>query len=156
MKAKVEKIVVVHEPCEIEISGATLLTADEVKSLLTINDRACELWWWLRSPGHGQHDAATVDDDGSVHAYGDNVSHGSVGVRPALQIANLECSNLEIGDKFCFGNEYFKVISANLALCDLIVGYTRFDASSNDYARSEIKAYVDHWFDEMMNRGADA
>lgn len=154
MKAKVEKLV--REPCEIEITGATLLTVDEAEQLLTEKDRARGSWWWLRSPGHLWNNAANVLQNGHIYKYGLYILLDSGGVRPALKIENLECSNLEIGDKFCFGNEYFKVISANLALCNSIVGYTRFDEKSNDYAHSEIKAYVDHWFDKMMNRGADA
>lgn len=150
MKAKVVKIVVVHEPCEIEITGATLLTVKEASDLLTVEDRACGSWWWCRSPGVYKDLAVDVDDDGNVHDFGGFVNGDCAGVRPALQIANLECSNLEIGDKFCFGNEYFKVISANLALCDSIVGHTRFDEKSNDYKNSEIKTYVDAWFNELM------
>lgn len=156
MKAKVEKIVTVHEPCEIEITGATLLTVDEAKSLLTINDRACESWWWLRSPGNNQLYAAYVRDDGSVYAYGLRVDSDGVGVRPALKIENLALPNLKIGDTFCFCGERFKLISARLALCETIIGLSIFDKSSNDYDRSEIKAYVDQWFDELMNRGTGA
>ena len=154
MKTKVEKLTTM--PCELEITGATLLSVEEAKTLLTVEDRACGWWWWLRSPGYFEDSVVDVDEDGLVHALGGTVRGYSVGVRPVLRIANLECSNLEIGDKFCFGNEYFKVISANLALCNSIVGYTRFDAKSNDYEDSEIKKYVDHWFDELMNRGTDA
>ena len=44
------------------------------------------LWWWLRSPGYGSHDAAYVYDDGILNVLGLFVylSHTSGGARPAL------------------------------------------------------------------------
>lgn len=154
MKTKVEKLV--REPCEVEITGATLLTVDEANDLLTVEDRACGSWWWLRSPGYCEDAAVDVDEDGFVHVFGGTVRGYSVGVRPALKIENLASANLEIGDEFYIGEQRFKVISDHLALCDLIVGYSRFDSKGNDYENSEIKAYVDHWFEELMNWGAEA
>ena len=44
-------------------------------------------WWWLRSPGVSQYDAAYVSTDGSLYANRVNVGSGSV--RPALWV-NLE------------------------------------------------------------------
>lgn len=122
MKAKVEKLV--REPCELEITGATLLTVDEARNLLTVEDRACGSWWWLRSPGDCQISAVNINEAGSVYAIGDNVYNDSVGVRYALRIANLESSDLKIGDKFCYGQKYFKVISEHLALCEAVIGLT--------------------------------
>ncbi|MBO4556929.1 MAG: hypothetical protein J5706_09220 [Elusimicrobiales bacterium] len=43
-------------------------------------------WWWLRSPGYNQIDAASVNDDGFVTANGDYVDNDSGGVRAALKI----------------------------------------------------------------------
>ncbi len=148
---KVNKIVLIQEPCELEITGATLLSVDEAKNLLTIEDRYCISWWWLRSSDDYQNYAATVTNDGSIYTYGYYVYKDRGGIRPALQIENLESSNLKIGDKFYFGNECFKIISDHLALCDSIVDYMYFDESSNDYERSEIKAYIDDWFSKLMN-----
>ena len=153
MKTKVEKLTTM--PCELEITGATLLTVDEANELVTVEDRACGSWWWLRSPGVDRLLSACVYSDGSVYADGYTVDYGSGGVRPALKIENLALSNLKIGDTFCFGGKLFKLISDRLALCETIIGISRFDKSSNDYAHSEIKSYVDHWFDELMSRGAE-
>lgn len=152
MKAKIEKLV--REPCELEIIGATLLTADEAEQLLTAKDRACKSWWWLRSPGDGWYYAAVVTDFGSVLAYGRGVNDVSVGVRPALRIANLASINLKIGDEFDIGGRRFRIISNYLALCNSIVGYSRFDAKNNDYERSEIKAFVDAWFERASRQEA--
>lgn len=41
-------------------------------------------WWWLRSPGNNQNNAANVNSDGNVNANGNNVKNDNNGVRPAL------------------------------------------------------------------------
>ena len=46
-------------------------------------------WWWLRSPGRNQDDAAGVDYGGSVDCYGNFVNCACNAVRPALWI-NIE------------------------------------------------------------------
>lgn len=43
-------------------------------------------WWWLRSPGDRQTDAADVYSDGGVGGLGVNVDHVNGAVRPALWI----------------------------------------------------------------------
>ncbi len=41
-------------------------------------------WWWLRSPGNNQNNAANVNTDGSVNRNGNNVSNDNNAVRPAF------------------------------------------------------------------------
>ncbi len=43
-------------------------------------------WWWLRSPGFDQYDAAFVYYDGSVNMSGHNANYDNTSVRPALWI----------------------------------------------------------------------
>lgn len=43
-------------------------------------------WWWLRSPGWWQNDAAYVDENGGVFATGDRVDYRFTTVRPAMWI----------------------------------------------------------------------
>lgn len=43
-------------------------------------------WWWLRSPGDGQGNAASVGSDGVVYEYGVYVYNDIYAVRPALWI----------------------------------------------------------------------
>ena len=50
---------------------------------------AATCWWWLRSPGNNQLNAAHVYRGGSVYCTGSPVSDGSDSVRPALWI-NLD------------------------------------------------------------------
>ena len=49
-------------------------------------DGKATCWWWLRSPGDGQDNAAYVNDGGSVRRFGDDVSDVFNSVRPALWI----------------------------------------------------------------------
>jgi len=44
----------------------------------------CTAWWWLRSPGNNQNNAANVNNDGNVNLNGNNVNNETGGVRPAL------------------------------------------------------------------------
>ena len=41
-------------------------------------------WWWLRSPGNNQNNAANVNNDGDVNDNGNNVNNDNNAVRPAL------------------------------------------------------------------------
>ena len=41
-------------------------------------------WWWLRSPGNNQNNAANVNNDGGVNENGNNVNNDNNAVRPAL------------------------------------------------------------------------
>lgn len=41
-------------------------------------------WWWLRSPGNNQNNAANVNNDGAVNCNGNNVNNDNDAVRPAL------------------------------------------------------------------------
>ena len=43
-------------------------------------------WWWLRSPGFDQYDAAFVYYDGSVNMSGHNANYDNTSVRPAMWI----------------------------------------------------------------------
>lgn len=50
---------------------------------------AATCWWWLRSPGYFQTDAASVYSYGSVYYFGSSVDYDTGAVRPALWI-NLD------------------------------------------------------------------
>ena len=44
---------------------------------------ASAFFWWLRSPGNNDNNAAIVNGDGNVNVGGNNVNN-KYGVRPAL------------------------------------------------------------------------
>lgn len=47
-------------------------------------------WWWLRSPGNNQNNAANVNNDGDVNENGNNVNNDNDCVRPALLSYSLK------------------------------------------------------------------
>lgn len=157
---RADKLITSKESIELEIDGVTLLTTEEAKALpreqIKIGDD-----WWLRSPGYNVNNAAFVDGEaGFVYDYGYNVSK-EFGVRPALQISNLQSSNLEIGDRFDFADYSWTVIAEDKALCDDIIGYSAFRKDwkakdANDYEKSDIKKYLEDWWREAQNEDEDS
>lgn len=144
---------------DVKILRATLLSARESLTLLTDDDREYKGWWWLRSPCYGASKAPAVNSHGVAYSRGLPVHYISGYVRPAL-IGEFNVPNCTIGDKFVFGNLTFKIISDNLAFClgdigqylfydDLKSGRNNFD-DVNDYETSDIKQFVNEWFDTTM------
>ncbi|MBO5222951.1 MAG: TIR domain-containing protein [Clostridia bacterium] len=61
-------------------------TAYANKNIAWINSDNGNCWWWLRSPGFYQYDAAIVYNDGDVDYDGRGVDHDYYAVRPALWV----------------------------------------------------------------------
>ncbi len=142
------------------ITGAKLLSAKEARNLDKEILKA-DKDWWLGSCGHFDYYAACVyGDDSYVSIYGENVCL-SCGVRPALEISNLNFSIYQIGDAFSFGDHSFTVISEKYALCNDMIGECAFRKDwevkgSNDYEVSDIKKFVDDWFAKAKEQAKDA
>ena len=135
----------------LKIHGATLLSVEETENLLTREERKYHCWCWLRSPGTYSLYAADVCRDGDVDYDGHGVNVDGGCVRPALQISNLESSNLLIGDVFEVGDYKFRIISEDLAwMYEQDIGQHRFDEETNVYEQSEIKQFVDDWFEREI------
>ena len=147
MKIIVNKIIKTEVPTNIEIEGATLLSMDEAEKL-PLRLREYKNWWWLRSPGYGSEYATNIYCDGSINDLGSYANCYNT-VRPALKITNLEPSKFEIGNVFTFGYKNFEIISDTLAFCTTDIGKHEFDLYSNNYEQSEIKRYVDAWFEKV-------
>ena len=146
---KVEKITKNTSELGLDISKATLLTVEEVRKLperlKRYNDR-----WWLRSPGSYSCHVAIVNYSGSIDY---EASCINVIIRPVLIISNLESTDLEVGDTFEFGNKEFEVISNDKAFCLTDIGRSVFRDDwkaddANDYEKSDIKKYIDEWFEK--------
>lgn len=151
---KVNKIVKSTVEEELEITGAMLLSAEEAEKYLTHKERIYDSAWGLCSPCYDCDCAAYVGCSGYTHNYfGVDVDY-EFGVRPALQIKNLESSNLKIGDTFEIGDYEFKVISENLAwMFKQDIGRCEFNkylANGNNYETSDVKKFVDKWFRLLM------
>ena len=139
-KMKVNKIIKSTVEEELEITGATLLSIEEVEKYLTESEREYSDFWWVRSPSCNSYCAQSVVDRHCV--------------RPALQISNLKSSNFKIGDTFEIGDYKFKVISDNLAwMYKQDIGHYAFNEdfkNGNDYETSDVKKFVDKWFKLLM------
>ena len=135
----------------IEINGATLLSTTDAENLLTRTQRKYNNWWWLRSAGGSSDYACGVNSGGYCRDYCD--THDTyIGVRPALKI-NLNSSNLKVGDCFTLGMWDFEIISDTLAFMSRQdIGTQPFskDGRTNDYEQSDIKTYVDRWYNEVI------
>ena len=121
------------------VKEITLLTIERAERLPR-ELLACGEWWWLRSPGSIQYDAAIVATDGSVYHGGDDVSNDLDCVRPAFVIPGLDS---KIYDQVHVGGCVCTVVDKDLVLADDVVCYHRFDAKSNDWNKSELKAFIE-------------
>ena len=108
-------------------------------------------WWWLRSPGPNQHDAALVFYDGSVIYGGRSVVRDYCAVRPALKYSNLESQIIQSclhKDRFLFREFPFRIIDAEnkIAIAEVPITFDKFDKESNDYETSYIRRKLLAWF----------
>lgn len=146
----VTKIIRTAEPTELEITGATLLSIEEYRkhriSISSLNNL-----WWLRSQGYFGGCAAPVFIGGPLCDDDEYICKDSIAVHPALKIKNLISSNLWIGDKFNVNGYTFTVISKDYAICDSPIKKHKFDKTENNYEESEIKKYIDEWFEDNFN-----
>lgn len=148
----VDKVITQKE--QLDIIGATLLSIEEAKQL-PLRLRKYTNWWWLRSSGYRSNRAAVVCSFGSVSDPGSSIEYCDRVVRPALKINNLNCSNLQIGDVFMFGGKWFEVISNSLAFCLEDIGFYCFGRDlkaedANDYEKSDVKEFIDDWFNRSL------
>lgn len=142
-----EKIITTTQEIDIDVIEITLLSVEEAMEL-DKNVRGIGDSWWLRSPGNRYYRAMFVDD-GNIGVSGLCVDI-SLGARPALQISDLESSNLRIGDRFVLADEQWIVISKDKALCDRIIGKMHFrkyweEPDANDYEKSDVKIWLEKW-----------
>ena len=155
---KKQKMIVekyVKEKQKLDISGTTLLSVEEARKLPE-KLREYGNQWWLRSPGHNPYITALVRNSGYVSSYGDFVDFSTVFVRPALKISNLSSSNFKIGDQFELGGVPFEIISNDMAFCLEDIGRHCFREDSeakdaNVYEKSDVKKYIDDWFESVKN-----
>jgi len=149
MELTVEKLITKTEPVKLDIVEATLPSVEEV-GLFQKELREYDNWWWLRSPGYDSDHAAFVGYSGYVNYYGVFVRDSNA-VRPMLRLTNLKDTNLKVGDKFVFKDKTFQIVSEDIAFCLEDIGTSRFNKDymkkpANDYEKSDIKAYVERWF----------
>lgn len=104
-------------------------------------------WWWLRSPGYIQPCAVIVRDIGYVYDYGNFVSNASGAVRPIL-LYNKNVVDVGRGDTFTALGNTWRVIDYGYAISEDVITHRRFDENSNDWLKSELRAWLIDWAKE--------
>lgn len=139
-----------QEVC-LEITGATLLDADEARSLPSepIGIRRCGTWYWLRSPGEIDGAEKFVYSDGVVSSTGASMTH-KFGIRPALEYHNAKMLELKVGEVLTQGKDAYYVIPGNKLLIKKCISSCSFVEDDiptilNDYHTSLAKKTVDIW-----------
>jgi len=101
---------------------------------------------WLRSPVEDIDCAALILDDGSLGLIGKHIDSYDVAVWPALRV---KFSFREVGERFIMYEFPWIMIDKELAIAEVPIALRRFDESSNDYEKSEIRQFL---FDWLKNR----
>ena len=132
-------------------SHADLLTAEEAEKLPQRLSKYKEDWWLqtIEDGWFGSGECAKIMD--TLGFIDMNYVANDGAVRPALRITNL--NDYEVGKMFRFGGQWFQIIDEHTAFCVGDIGKRRFsDGSSIHYEKSEIKQFIDDWFNKY-NRG---
>ena len=104
-------------------------------------------WWWLRSPGYPFNRAAIVSSDGSVFNYGDCINSVDVAVRPIL-LFKKDIVDVGRGDTFSALGNTWRVIDYGYAISEDIITHRQFDGGSNNWLKSELRAWLIEWAQE--------
>lgn len=118
-------------------------------------DNAC--WWWLRSPGYNSEFAAVVDASGAVDVDGDFVDNDHNAVRPVIRVTDLnDMEETDDGYIRYLGTKWVNITDYTGVVCLLkkkcLKNPHRFDAESNDYEKSEIKKYLEDWYQRRLEK----
>lgn len=116
--------------------------------------------WWLRSTANiSDYVAVVVWSFGAVHNYGLCVNYFDVAVRPALRIEESLVNKLPrtkkgyviyLNTKWIDISEY--VGSPCLLKKKCIKEAHRFDGKSNNYDQSEIKDFIEKWYEKKLKK----
>jgi len=152
VKEEVGKYVEVIEETKMPIQYVKNVTLLSIKGVILFprQVRTYGGWWWLRSPGVSQTQASGVNAFGTIDPFGDDVDDDSVCVRPALIIDPIP-SYLKSGDIIkIFGKEWVFYNGGALLMDGTLIkmSFNKTPQKGNDYETSDIKKYLDHWFDQ--------
>lgn len=147
---KIKKICTVETPMDIAINEARLLTKEEVEALPE-RFKLYDNWWWT-STANVANPVSAWFVSGPYGYLIRNIVDSEGSVRPTLI---FESKDLEVGDKFLIGEKEFEVIKESLAFCTSDIGECAFREDfeaedANDYEKSDIKKYIDKWFEENV------
>lgn len=131
----------------LSVADISIPTLEEVK---TLSQKAIcySMDWWTRTPYKDTH-LCTVDYDGMIFEdIGGSITE-RCGVRPVITIDNFNSFNFLIDDKILIdGKEYIVIGNNKIFYCDDSIA-KQFDQSTNIYEKSELKQFVDNWFENI-------
>lgn len=151
----------------ITITSATLITDTDFfldRYHFTDFDNNNKTWWIISNSNSNSRATAIGEtwyyikktkctDLGIDKFYVDDV----LSIRPALNIQNLEQSELKIGSIFQFGRRKFKIIQKDKAICMTTIGKSVFNRDPEglnvgEYDNSLIKEKVDNWYTRTVKK----
>lgn len=159
------------------IKYATLPTKEQIEQVIPKEDRLCNNQpgnegqrgdpYWLKTAGKKRSNVFIVMRNGEIAEVSILPNYrGDIlvcGIRPVLVLSEMS-NNCQIGDYFRLGESIFKIVSNNLAICTKVIGGSKFrrnadrdiDApDANDYEQSDVKKYVDNWFNRAYSAYKD-
>ena len=101
-------------------------------------------WWWLRTPANYPARAAYVGKNGYLSTNDGNYVRGVFGVRPIL-IYGKYVIDVGRGDTFTALGNTWRVIDDGRAISEDVITHRRFDEKSNDWVKSELRAWLIEW-----------
>lgn len=104
-------------------------------------------WWWLRTPVNYPARAAYVGKNGSLSINDGNYVRGDFGVRPIL-LFKKDVVDVSRGDTFTALGNTWRVIDYGYAISEDIITNRCFDEKTNDWLKSELRAWLIEWAQE--------
>lgn len=139
----------------IRVFAARLLTEEEfVRHLYAIPEITYK--WYLDSSNetYKTYSYYGPDPDHADIVCQDHVEIGSVignyAIRPVIEIASLNESEMKPGDSFDVKGYTFTLLSPGLAICNTPISHGRYADQSNKYESSKAKAAIDKWFKKLI------
>ena len=123
-----------------KISIPSTIEYEKYKSIIPV----VNAWWWLRTPGFSRYFAARVDNEGFVSVNGSNVIDDLNAVRPIL-LFKKDVVDVGRGDTFSALGNTWRVIDYGYAISEDVITHRRFDENSNDWLKSELRAWLIEW-----------
>lgn len=131
------------------LTDVGLLSSEEAEVLLTDTKRNLHTSWWLSPADNTASGLRVVDESGAIVKAPSVASGWDLGVRPALRFT---CSaRVNVGDQLVIGKETWMValvspVSDSIAVCDRIVGKTKFCSGAvTDYRDSDVRCWILDW-----------
>ena len=131
-----------------------LLTAEEYE---IYKDKIPELncSWWLGDPAYSAAVKA-VDNDKSRTWYYPGVNLSPPAVRPVIDVSAVDLLHMRYYDglnTMIHCGIIWKQLKDDLYIAEVPIGFRRFDPESSDYDKSEIKEWLEKWYEERKDLG---